>query len=266
MTTRTCILAAACIIRDDLVRLTSRDRPLGVRRRRAGARQRREAPRRAHGLVGGRRALGLVAQEAQAQSAGEDRRPQPDEREPDQLEPGEVDEPRGEHADGGGAHHDDRQRHDPQARGERPSCAHREAEHHDEREHRAAGGAIVQELVRVQGHQAHGAQMHAERADAEREHVASSAVGRVGDGQQLEPRADREAAEQHPRDDDGEVEDVTGQVGVGAELAEVQSPPVLVGRGQDGDGDPDREDGRGGGGQVLGTEALMTKRIDSAQP
>lgn len=105
-------------------------------------------------------------------------------------------------------------------------------EHTEEREDDAVGGALVQELVDVDGEESHGGEVGAGAAQQNADLAGALGSAQVLESMHVAAHLQREAEEQHADDDHGEVERVSGEVAERAELAELSTPPRGVGGGE----------------------------------
>jgi len=177
------------------------------------------------------------------EGAEEDARPREHGSEGDDLEQGEVDVTGDE--DPGAGEEDDE---DGDRRQEQPT---RHAVHHDrahqqqggEAEHHARSDPVVHESVGVERDATDEGEVHADRGEAD----AGGAGGSAADTGAPEAAQftrggaaeDHDGASAH---DERAVEEGGRAVLERAELAEVQTPPLRVGRGGDGDADADDQD------------------------
>jgi hypothetical protein len=148
----------------------------------------------------------------------------------DELEERERDEAGGEHDHAGReqAHAEDGgPAESPAASGDREARGHRR----EERQAESARDDVVRHGAHRDRHEADGGEVEPRRdhRPAERARCAAADAGRQGEGQEHAV-----GGEEEPREDHDRVERASGQVGMGAELREVEVPPRRVAGRQDG--------------------------------
>jgi hypothetical protein len=184
-----------------------------------------------------------------AQRGAEGDEPQEDQPEADDLEHREADQTGDEHGDRRYEDHGDATGDPPQA-SRRPGAREHDHEDPEEREHRPGRAALVQRGVDVEGDEAHDRQVHSERCD-ERDEQSGDVRVRVHGSLQLLQDVGKLAAHaggEHEQQAAGRhrpgVEGHAGEIGVRAQLTEVQAPPFVVRcrRSRDGGTDDEHHD------------------------
>jgi hypothetical protein len=190
-------------------------------------------PRADRGGLVGRRGRGELRR-ADRQAVREDAGPREHRPEGDDLEQGEVDRLGDEEPGAGEEEHEDhRRRHDQAAR--HPVHHHGRGEQQPgEAEHHARGDVVVQRLVDVERHASHEGEVHADRGEEHlRDDARATARRHAAEATQVEPHAVRVHRDDRSREHQPAVEQRARHVAERAELAEVQVPPQVVGRGRD---------------------------------
>jgi len=191
-----------------------------------------------------------------SQDGAERREPHEDQREPHDFEGREGDAACDEDDDRGDQQCGDGRRCQPEPP-DGPRTRQHQDENAQERQHHPGCRALVDGRVDVQRHEADDRKVTAERGDERHEQPRGVPTG-VDDG--VEPGADvgegasyagGEEDERRPCRQGAEIEDSPREVAVGAQLAEMEVPPVAVARRGRGEGGREHEQSDGGHHQVM---------------
>ncbi len=185
---------------------------------------------------------------ARRQSARKHRQPCTDRREAEELEAGERDDADGQQDHAGGEQHDARDRGRAEATAE-PGDAQTRRHEREEGQTEPGRGEVVEFDAHRDRDEADDGEVESGGDHRHAERARGAAAGRGGqDGDDDDPVRRQEES----RDDRGRVEDVGGEVVEGAELREVQLPPLRIARGDDGDRHADGESRHGAMAEVMG--------------
>jgi len=202
-----------------------------------------------------------------AQRGAEGHEPHEDEAEADDLERCEGDE--AEHEDDDRRHEHDRDAGGDEAQSpRRPRACEHDDEDAEERQHRARRAALVQRRVDVERYEPDEGEVRPERGDEHDESAREVGVGvhgvfeTVQDHRELLAHPCREDDEQAAGRHRADVERHAREVSVSPQLAEVQSPPLGVGRRRGGDRRAECEQHDGRDREVAGIHARSSEEVD----